>query len=96
VEEYEKGNENALRKILIPGEVVSDLYQKVEVKEEEIERLFTGKPIFEKDLKNSKEKFEKGKIISVFSKSKFIGMYEVLNEKEIFAKPKFVLQPIKV
>ncbi len=94
VEEYKKGNEKSLRKILIPAEIVSEVYPFIEVKENEIQKLFTGKPILKEDLEKF-EKFENNKIISVFSGKKFIGMYEVLNESHIFAKPKFVLQPIK-
>ena len=41
-----------------------------------------------------KEKIEKNERVVVFSEDKFIGTYKVLNEKEIFAKPEFVLQPI--
>ena len=95
VEEYKKGNEKFLREILIPAEIVSKIYPFIEVKKESLEKLFTGKPILKEDLKK-REKFEDNKIICVFSEEKFIGMYEVLNESHVFAKPKFVLQPIKV
>lgn len=95
VEEYKKGNEKVLREILIPAEIVSEVYPFIEVKKESSEKLFTGKPILKEDLKNS-EKFENNKIICVFSGEKFIGMYEVLNESHVFAKPKFVMQSIKV
>jgi len=47
------------------------------------------------DLKEKDIKFEKYNIISVFSNNQFVGMYKIVNEKEIFAKPEFVLQPIK-
>ena len=136
VEEYEKGNEKLLRKIIIPAEIVSEIYPVVEVKEESLGNLLTGKPILFGDLKFKKE-YAKEEIVCVFSKTKFIGMYEILNSKNsqentkkselfgdsskaevfgttrsqavpthreikdfigqehAFAKPKFVLQPLK-
>jgi len=38
---------------------------------------------------------ETGKIICVFSEERFIGMYKVTNNGDIFAKSEFVMQPIK-
>tara|TARA_Y100000310_G_scaffold324512_1_gene386441 strand:+ start:3259 stop:4146 length:888 start_codon:yes stop_codon:yes gene_type:complete len=95
VDKYKKGNEKFLREILIPAEIVSKICPFIEVKKENLEKLFTGKPILKEYLKKH-EKFENNKIICVFSGKKFIGMYEVVNESHVFAKPKFVLQPIKV
>jgi len=96
VEEYKKGNEKLLRKILIPAEeAVKKRYPAVQIKESEIKKLLTGKPIFEKDLKEQASA-EKEEIISVFCDDKFIGMYKVINGKDIFAKAEFVMQPIKI
>jgi len=94
VDDYKKGNEVPLKKILIPAEIVSVVYEPVEIKEDNLKRIFTGKPIHFEDLK-TKNNFKKGKIISVFCKDKFVGMYEVLNEGDVFAKGKFVFQTIK-
>lgn len=94
VEKYENGDDKLLRKIIIPAEIVSELHQIVEVNESSLERLFTGKPVLFGDLKN-KKKFEKDEIICVFVENKFVEMAKVTNEKENFARPLFVLQPIK-
>jgi len=94
VEEFKKGNESSLRKILVPAEIVSEVYKKVEVKEKSVNRLMTGKPVLHENL-NKKIKLQTNEIISLFSPSKFIGMYKVVNDNEVFAKPMFVLQPIK-
>lgn len=93
VEEYENGNEELLRKIIIPAEIVGEVYEAVEIKKDNLTKIFTGKPLHNKDL-IKKQKIETGKIISIFSAERFIGMYEVINSKEIFAKAKFVLQEI--
>ena len=58
ISEYEKGNEEPLRKIIIPAEIVSELYPVIEVKEGCLVRLFTGKPILYSDLKNAKNSQE--------------------------------------
>ncbi|PIO08584.1 RNA-guided pseudouridylation complex pseudouridine synthase subunit Cbf5 [Candidatus Pacearchaeota archaeon CG10_big_fil_rev_8_21_14_0_10_34_12] len=94
LDEFEKGDGKSLRKILIPGEIISRLHYSIQVKEESIEKLLTGKPVLKKDL-NEKSNAKKDKIVSGFCGERFIGMYKVLNEQEVFAKPKFVLQPMK-
>jgi len=95
VEEYGKRNEKKLREIIIPAEIVSEVYPIVKIKKNNLKQIFTGKPLQKKDL-ITKNKFETGKIVSVFCDEKFVGMYEVRNEEFFFAKAKFVLQPIKI
>ncbi|MBI2042917.1 RNA-guided pseudouridylation complex pseudouridine synthase subunit Cbf5 [Candidatus Pacearchaeota archaeon] len=94
VEEYKKGNEKLLREIIIPGEIIGEIYPVVHVNEKTIGNLLTGKPIYKKDLKDI-VKMEIDKIISVFCGERFIGMYKVVNDGEIFAKAEFVMQEIK-
>ena len=95
VNEYENGNEDLLRKIIIPAEIVSELYPVVEIKKENIDRILHGRPVYYRDLKKKKnEEMEKGKIICVFSGKRFIGMYEVIHEGDFFARSKFSMQKI--
>jgi len=94
VEEYENGNEENLRKMVIPAEIVSEVYPAIFVKEESAKKLFNGKPIANKDLVRKIE-FDAGKIVSIFAGERFIGMYAIVDSEEVFAKPKFVLQPIE-
>jgi len=93
VKEYKNGNEKLLRKIIIPGEIVSKVYGTIEIKNENLEQIFTGKPIFKKDLKKDTG-LKKDTIVCVFCKDKFVGMYKIFRGKEIFAKPEFVMQKI--
>jgi len=93
VEEYEKGNEKPLRKIIIPAEIVSEVYPTVEVKKQFVEKILHGSPIDFKFLEKKKD-YEEKKIISVFNDEKFIGMFKIVNQENIFAKPMFVMQPI--
>ena len=90
VDEYEKGNEESLRKIIFPGEIVAEVYPAVEIKKDNLKKILTGKPILKEDLIKN-EKFENGKIISVFCDERFIGMYKIINSGEIFAKSEFVM-----
>jgi H/ACA ribonucleoprotein complex subunit 4 len=94
VEEYENGNEKLLRKIIIPAEIVSEVYPIIDVKKEFVEKILHGSPIDEKFL-IKKQKMEKDKIISVFNGDKFIGIFKVVNQENIFAKSQFVLQEIR-
>jgi H/ACA ribonucleoprotein complex subunit 4 len=94
VEEFEKGNEKKLKEMIIPAEIVSEIYPIVKIKENNLKQIFTGKPIHKEDLVESK-KIETGKIVCVFSGERFIGMYKVIDGKDIFAKAEFVMQLIK-
>jgi len=94
VDEYEKGNEKLLREIIIPAEIVSEIYPVVEVKEEPVGRILHGQPLYNKDLEG-KYKIEKGKAVCVFSKYKFVGMFKVEDNEKIFGMPMFVFQEIR-
>ena len=94
VEEYKKGDGENLRKIIIPGEIVSEIHPVVEIKNLRLKEIFTGKPILESDLKK-KVGFEMGEKICIFSENLFVGVYKTTNDKNIFAKAEFVMQPIK-
>ena len=94
VDEYEKGNEENLRKIIIPGEIISEVYPVIKIKSNNLKQIYTGKPIFKEDLIKH-EDFGKNSIVCVFADDKFVGMYKVINSGEIFAKAEFVMQEIK-
>lgn len=90
VEEYKKGKEEPLRKILVPGEIISQVMPVVQVRDTNLKQLLTGKPLFHKDLLEKPEK-NIDSPIAVFSGERFIGCYEVVNKGDIFAKPEFIL-----
>ena len=93
VDEYKNGNDKLLRAMIIPGEIVSEVYPILKVEEKEIKRLWTGKPIFKDDV-IGKTDFKKDEVVSVFAEDKFLGMYKIIDGKDIFAKGEFVFQPI--
>lgn len=94
VREYEEGNEKYLRNIITPGEIVYKLHKPIQIKDTRLKQILTGKALIYEDLEDE-QKLGKGKIVSVFCKDKFIGMYKITNEKFSFARPEFVMQAIR-
>jgi H/ACA ribonucleoprotein complex subunit 4 len=87
-------DEKALKEMIIPGEVITELYPIVQIKKEFTDRILHGQPIYRENL-TKKYEFNDEDKISVFSDSRFIGVFKVINQDKIFAKPLFVLQPVK-
>lgn len=88
IDEYKKGNENLLRNILIPGEVICKLIPVVHVNFKSLKKILTGKPLFKQDVKDNipdKDKF------ALFDKDNLIGIYRKSNEGDIIARAEFVL-----
>ncbi len=83
-----KDNEKKLREILIPGEIISKILPTIEVKEDNLKQLLTGKPIMKQDLLGKVEVKEGD--VAVFSGLRFIGVYKIVNEKEILLKAEFI------
>lgn len=95
VKEYKEGKEEALRKIIIPAEIVSKLFPSIEIKEDSVGRIFHGSPIHEDEAtKKEYSDHKKGEKLVVFSKENFIGIFKVINEGNLFARSEFTLQPI--
>jgi len=89
----EKNDEKELRKILIPGEIIQKVINKVKVKKDACNGLLNGRPLMIKDLDG---KIPDSELICVFCKEKFIGIYRKIEnqgtkEDYILAKPELVL-----
>jgi len=87
VKDYNEGNETELRKILIPAEILSESLPVIQINPESEKQLLTGKPIHKKDIK---ENLPSSEFFMAFLQDKFIGIYQIVNEDEILARPKFV------
>jgi len=85
-----KGDESKLRNILIPAEIISNIYQIVKVREESVKGLLNGKPLMKEEVEKGLMTKEIGDVVCVFHKDRFIGMYEVVNRDYIVGKPKMV------
>ncbi|MEI6731128.1 MAG: RNA-guided pseudouridylation complex pseudouridine synthase subunit Cbf5 [archaeon] len=88
--EYGKGNDLSLRSILTPAEIITELLPSIEVKQDAVKKLLTGKPLFSNDLQG-KFNLEEGDKFIVMHKDRIIGFYSVKEEGDIIAKPEFVL-----
>jgi len=88
VEEFKAGNEQALRKILIPAEIaLLKVMPSIQVKKEKIKQILTGKPLMKMDITEklpSEEKF------ALFLDNRLIGIYRKSEESDIIARPEFV------
>ncbi|MEM4270807.1 MAG: RNA-guided pseudouridylation complex pseudouridine synthase subunit Cbf5 [Candidatus Pacearchaeota archaeon] len=89
IEDFKQGNEEKLKEILIPGEIVSRIMPVVFVKKEYSKKLYHGSPLM-KDFLAEKTEAKEGNV-AVFFEDKFIGVYSLSKEKGIFARPDFVL-----
>lgn len=94
VDEYKKGDEELLRKIIIPGEIVSELFPIVQVNKDNLKQILTGKPLFEKDLSDKNELKNVEDKFVLFNDDVLIGIYRLHKDKDVIAKPEFVLQAV--
>jgi len=97
VEEYKKGKEEKLRKILIPAEKILEIIPFIEIDKKWMYKLTHGSPIFDEMLSNLKEEKKiidskepfliicDGKLVEI---AKFTDKFE---QKSILAKPSVVL-----
>lgn len=93
--DFEKAvkNPNALRKILIPGEIVATLLPTIQIRKDTIKKVLSGSPIFPSFIEESQDvsNIKKGEKICIFSEERFIGCYNYIGSSELIAKPEFVL-----
>jgi len=89
-EEYKKGNETALRKILVPGEAVCELLPCLEIKKQVVKKVLSGSPIFDVFCKKDVSLKENEKLC-VVCKDELIGCYRATGKKNPAAIPEFVL-----
>lgn len=100
IEDYKKGNEGKLREILIPAEIISEIMPVVQIKEDNIKQIFTGKPIMKKDVTPSSltlvnEASKNADLFAVFLDNKFVEVAKRVKDGDIVLKPEYVMQPMK-
>ena len=95
IEDIEKAfkdyeNENELRKILIPAEIIQTILSRVDIKEGSLNKLLHGKPLMKEDLINNKLNKD---LFCVFCKERFVGVYKSIKEEneDIVARAQFVM-----
>lgn len=87
---WKNGDELPLRALLLPAEeIIKQAMPLLFIKEDNLKKILTGKPIHANDLLKNKI-FEKGTYAGVFCKERFIEIVKVANEGEVIAVPDFV------
>jgi H/ACA ribonucleoprotein complex subunit 4 len=93
IQNYKNGDDKMLRSMLAPGEIVTTLLPKIEIRRDVVKKCLTGSPIFLSFLKNKdqvKDIIEDDKIC-ITSEDKLIGCYKFIGKEDLVAKPEFVL-----
>ncbi|MBI2632675.1 RNA-guided pseudouridylation complex pseudouridine synthase subunit Cbf5 [Candidatus Pacearchaeota archaeon] len=92
VEDYKKRSDFALRDMLVPGEVISQILPVININKQVLKKCLAGSPIFlnfilkEEEIKN----LEKDEKITVFCEESFVGCYKFIGSSSIIAVPEFV------
>jgi len=89
VDEYKAGKEENLRKMLIPGEIVSKLIPVVQLNPLSLKQTLTGKPLFKEDMAEKPKKLNSP--FALFLGERFIGCYKLVDEGDIIARSEFIL-----
>ena len=92
VDEYKKGNEEPLRKIIVSGEIVSTLLPVIKIRKDVVKKVLTGSPIFKSFLAEEPDKkIKEGDKVIVYADTQFIGCYNFIGSDELIAKAEFIL-----
>jgi H/ACA ribonucleoprotein complex subunit 4 len=90
VEEYRKGNEAKLKKMLLPAEdAIRKVLPIVEVDKSAIKALHTGKPLLQSNVKDTADVVP-GDFFAAFCGAQFVGIYKKTDEEFIFGRSEFV------
>lgn len=90
IEEFKKGNQVPLIKLLIPAEeAIKKALSSMQLKnssEALLKQLLTGKPLMKIDVESIPEQSP----FALFYNDKLLGIYKISQEKDIIARPEFV------
>lgn len=85
--------EKKFKGIIIPGEIISELFPVVQIKEDSVSRILHGQPVYIKNL-IKKERFNAGEVVCAFYGNEFVGVFKVVSQGKVFARAEFVMQPV--
>lgn len=89
-EEYEKGNEEPLKKMLIPKEIVTEEIKAIEVNKSGLKKIGYGSPLTNSDIAKKAELIEGEKIAITFNKE-VIAIAKSVKHGNVIARPETVL-----
>ncbi|MDD5192871.1 MAG: RNA-guided pseudouridylation complex pseudouridine synthase subunit Cbf5 [Candidatus Nanoarchaeia archaeon] len=87
LDKCKEGNEELLRDILIPAEIISEILPAYQIKPDNLKQVLTGKPLTKQDF----IKIPKEEIFCAFLENRFIGVYRNVDEGDVLARAEFVL-----
>jgi len=90
VERYEKGDEKAIRELLIPAEIVSTLLPVAYVKENSVQKAYFGQPLRQDDYVELPD-LEENTRFCLFHGDTFIAVQRKVIQDDIVGKYEFVL-----
>lgn len=91
VDDYKKGDEKSLRKIIASGDdVIKQSMNIIEIKKDNLDKILRGKPIHKQDVVKM-VKLDEGEFVGIFCDERFIEVARVVNDGEVIAVPDFVL-----
>ncbi len=88
--QLKEGNEQTLRNLLIPGEIIGMLFPTVTVTEEGNRACLQGSPLFARFLTKDQKVTSSSPYVVVFHKNQFIGCYKTVMNGDTVALPLFV------
>lgn len=87
-QEYQEGNEEKLRKILIPAEIaIKKVMPFIDINESLKKQLLIGKPLMKSDIQDNLPEED---TFAIFNKNNLIAIMKKSEEGEIIARPLFV------
>lgn len=87
--DIEKKSEAELREVLIPAdEAIKMVLPVVNIKRSSLKQILTGKPLMKSDLIDNLPEEE---VFAIFGNDEFIGVMRKSDEKDIIARPEFIL-----
>jgi len=90
VDKYKSGNEDDLRKMLVPAEdAIKRVLPFVEIEKCAVKGLRIGRPLLASNVLKS-PKLDVGMSFAAFCEEQFVGVYKKTDEEIIFGRPEFV------
>ena len=91
VDKYKDGNEEDLRKMLIPAEnAIKKVLPFVKIEKKAVKGLHIGRPLFRDSIISDVDEIKTNDRFAVFYGNQFIGIYRRTTEELIFGRSEFV------
>lgn len=95
VKEYNEGTPEKLKSMLNPIEIITKVLPQIEIKQESVEKIMHGSPLFS-EMVEKNENFNKNDFIAVMHNKRLIGVMQAetpgneIKKENLIAKPKTI------